>query len=133
MVVADIPKTCFVCHRGKYEFLRMPFGIRNAPAVFQALMMKLLTDCKTFSSPYMDDVVIYSNSWAEHKVHVREVLGRLRNVGLTINPAKCCWGGTHMKFLGHMVGDGCMAIPEKIVEALARYDQTRIEVILRSH
>ena len=92
VVVADIPKTCFVCHHGKFEFLRMPFGVRNTPAVFQALMMRILTDCKTFSSPYMDDVIIYSNSWAEHKVHVREVLGRLKKAGLTANPAKCCWG-----------------------------------------
>ena len=71
----------------------MPFGVRNAPAVFQALMTRILTDCKTFSSPYMDDVIIYSNSWAEHKVHVREVLGRLKKAGMTANPAKCCWGG----------------------------------------
>ena len=78
MVVADIPKTCFVCHRGKFEFVRMPFGVRNAPAVFQALMTKLLSDCKSFSSPYMDDVVIYSGSWAEHKVHIREVLIKLK-------------------------------------------------------
>ena len=93
MVVADIPKTCFVCHCGKFEFLRMTFGVRNAPAVFQALMMKLLTDCKNFSSPYMDDVIIYSDSWAEHKMHVREVLSRLRNAGLMANPAKyCSWG-----------------------------------------
>ena len=89
MVVADIPKTCFVCHRGKYEFLRMPFGVRNAPTVFQALMTKLLSECKSFCSPYMDDVVIYSSSWEEHKVHVREVLRKLKGAGLTVNPTKC--------------------------------------------
>ena len=58
MVVADIPKTCFICHRGKYEFLRMPFGVRNAPATFQALMTKLLSECNSFFSPYMDDIVV---------------------------------------------------------------------------
>ena len=132
MVVANIPKTCFVCHRGKYEFLRMPFGVRNTPVVFQALMTKLLTDCKTFSSPYMDDIAIYSDSWAEHKMHVREVLGRLRDAGLTVNPTKCCWGGTYIEFLGHTVGDGCMAIPEKRVEALARYTRPTTKRGLRS-
>ena len=61
MVVADIPKTCFVYHRGEYEFLRMPFGVKNVPAVFQALMTKFLSECKSFCSPYMDDVIIYSS------------------------------------------------------------------------
>ena len=37
----DVPKTAFICHQGKFEFLRMPFGVRNAPAVFQELMQKL--------------------------------------------------------------------------------------------
>ena len=37
MVIADIPKTCFVCDRGKYEFVRMPVGVRNAPVLFQEL------------------------------------------------------------------------------------------------
>ena len=132
MVIADIPKTCFVCHRGKYEFLRMPFGVRNAPAVFQALMTKLLSDCKSFCSPYMDDVVIYCSTWEDHKKHVREVLKRLKGAGLTANPAKCNWGGTTMEFLGHRVGNGCMSIPEKRVEALAKYTRLTTKRGLRS-
>ena len=125
MVVANIPKTCFVCHRGKYEFLRMPCSVRNAPAVFQALMTKLLSEWKSFCSPYMDDVVIYSSSWEEHRVHVREVLRKLKGAGLTVNPAKCSWGGTTMEFLGHLVVNGNMNIPGKRVKALASYNQAR--------
>ena len=49
MVVADIPKTCFICHHGKFEFLRMPFGVRNAPMVFQALMPRILTDSQALT------------------------------------------------------------------------------------
>ena len=121
MVASDIPKTCFVCHRGKFEFLRMLFGVRNAPAVFQALMTKILTDCKAFASPYMDNIIIYSETWTDHKRHVREVLDKLKQAELTANPNKCCWGGITMEFLGHTVGNGCMTIPEKRVEALRRY------------
>ena len=132
MVESDIDKTCFVCHRGKFEFLRMPFGVRNAPAVFQALMTKILNDCKSFASPYMDDIIIYSDIWEHHKGHVRQVLDRLKQAGLTVNPNKCHWGGTTMEFLGHRVGNGCMTIPDRRVEALRQYTRPTTKKGLRS-
>ena len=48
---SDIPKTAFICHRRKFEFLRMPFGVKNAPAVFQALMRALLNNHKSLVRP----------------------------------------------------------------------------------
>ena len=128
----DIEKTAFVCHQGKFEFLRMPFGVRNAPAVFQELMHKLFRGCKSFCSPYMDDLIIYSSSWADHVGHVRQVLSCLREAGLTANPAKCHWGGTRMEFLGHLVGEGTMSIPQHRVEALAAYTKPCTKKGLRS-
>jgi len=62
----DIGKTAFVCHRGRFEFTRMPFGVMNAPAVFQELMQEVLKEDVGFCTPYMDDVVVYSESWTEH-------------------------------------------------------------------
>ena len=56
---------------------------------------------------------------------MREVLRKLKGAGLTVNPAKCSWGGTTMDFLGHLVGNGNMTIPRKRVEALAGYHQAR--------
>ena len=94
-----IEKTSFVCHRGKFEFVRMPFGVRNAPAVFQALMTRLLSDCKNVCSRYMDDIFIFSRDWQEHRIHVRQVLQKLKEAGLMANPANCHWGGTKMEFL----------------------------------
>ena len=89
MTPSDIEKTCFVCHRVKHEFTRMPFDIRNAPSVFQELMTKLLSEFKDYSSSYMDDVVIFSENWQDHKRHVRELLSRLKGAGRTVNPDKC--------------------------------------------
>ena len=77
----DVPKTAFICNQGKFEFLRMPFGVHNAPAVFQELMQKLFRDCKAFCLPYMDYLIIYSDSWEAHVAHVREVLKCLRVAG----------------------------------------------------
>ena len=132
MAPGDIERISFMCHRGKFEFLRMPFGVRNTPAVFQALMTRLFAKCKEFCSPYMDDLVIFSDNWAEHRKHVRAVLQCLREAGLTANPAKCHWGGTRMEFLGHLVGEGTTTIPDCRVKALASYSKLVTKKGLRS-
>ena len=119
----DIPKTDFTCHKGRFEFLRMPFGVKNAPAVFQELMQGIFRDDSQYCSPYMDDIIIYSACWEDHITHVREVLTKLREAGLTANPAKCEWGGNKMEFLGHLVGEGTMSVPEHRVVALAQYSK----------
>ena len=84
----DVPKTAFICHRGKYEFLRMPFGVKNAPAVFQELMQSLLNPYTIFITAYMDDVVIFSDNLTDHLDHIGTVLRTLRQAGLTANPKK---------------------------------------------
>ena len=95
-------------------------------------MTKLLSECKDYSSPYMDDVVIFSENWQNHKRHVREVLSRLKGAGLRVNPDKCHWGGTQMEFLGHLVGKGSMCIPSQRVEALKQYTRPTTKKGLRS-
>ena len=112
MALTDIPKTTFTCHKGRFKFLRMPFGVRNAPAVFQELMQMIFRDESLYCRPYMDDLIIFSFSWSDHITHVRKVLTKFREAGLTANPAKCRWGGSKMEFLGHLVGEGTMAVPE---------------------
>ena len=128
----DIPKTCFICHRGRFQFTRMPFGVRNAPAVFQELMQGVLHDTTGFATAYMDDVIIYSNSWDDHLAHIRAVLDRLRTENLTVNPSKCVWGGTSMTFLGHEVGAGRMSLPAHRVEALSNYRKPTTKKGLRA-
>jgi len=127
-----IPKTAFVCHKGHYEFLRMPFGLKNAPAVFQKLMSSVLTPCSGFAIPYIDDIIIFSECWEDHVGHVREVLGRLREAGLTASPKKCTWGGRVVQFLGHSVGEGKMSIPESRVMAIRQYVKPRSKRGLRT-
>ena len=128
----DIPKTAFTCHKGRFEFLRMPFGVKNAPAVFQELMQGLFSEDASFCSPYMDDLIIFSGCWEDHVKHVRQVLSKLRTAGLTANPAKCRWGGTRMEFLGHLVGEGTMSVPQHRVEALAGYTRPTTKKGLRA-
>ena len=126
------PKTAFTCHRGAFQFTRMPFGVKNAPACFQSLMPTVLADLGEFSAPYMDDVVIYSSTWEDHITHIGRVLSMLQQAGLMVNPKKCCWGGRAVEFLGHFIGEGTMAIPQHRTTALAEYTRPNTKRGLRA-
>ena len=132
MKESDVPKTAFICHRGKYEFLRMLFGVKNTPAVFQELMQSLLNPYITFSTAYMDDVVIFNDNWTDHLDHIDTVLRTLRQAGLTANPKKCRWGGHSIEFLGHQVGGGRMSMPHHRAQALSRYTRPLTKKGLRA-
>ena len=71
----DQEKTTFTCHAGSYRFLRMPFGLRNAPATFQRAMDIILSGVRWKSCiVYLDDVIIFSKNDDEHLTHLEEVL-----------------------------------------------------------
>ena len=125
-------KTAFTCHRGAFQFTRMPFGVKNAPACFQALMQKVLVGLDDFATAYMDDVVIFSSTWEDHVVHIGRVLSAIGQAGLTVNPKKCCWGGSAVEFLGHFVGKGVMSIPAHRTSALEHYTRPRTKKGLRA-
>ena len=126
------PKTAFTCHRGAFQFTRMPFGVKNAPACFQNLMQKVLAGVEAFATAYMDDVVIFSSSWEDHVIHINSVLSLIGGAGLTVNPKKCCWGGRAVEFLGHFIGEGNMTIPEHRTTALANYTRPTTKRGLRA-
>ena len=105
----DIPKTAFCTPWEKFEFVVMPFGLRNGPAVFQRLMDSILHKEKEICQVYIDDIAIFSETWQEHCLHIERVLSRLREAGLTVNVSKCQWGQTSCEFLGHVIGNGLVS------------------------
>ena len=128
----EIHKTAFVCHRGKFVFTRMPFGVKNAPAIFHTLMEEVLQDLGGFVRAYMDDLIIFSKSRQEHQNHIKRVLQALQTAGLTANPSKCQWGGKQLLFLGHIVGQGGVAIPEARAAAIANFEKPSTKRGLRA-
>ena len=119
----DMEKTAFCTPWGKFQFTRMPFGLRNGPAVFQRLMDNLLHDDLDFSRVYIDDIVVFSTTWDQHCKHLGMVLERLKRAGLTANVTKCQWGQVRCEFLGHMVGEGKVSPAECKILALKDYQQ----------
>ena len=125
-------KTAFVSPFGKFEFTRMPFGLKNAPATFQRLMEVVLRDCYHCSAPYIDDIVVFSSSGAEHVEHLRLVLEKMRKFGLTLKESKCQFGRKKLEYLGHVIGGGEVAVPAHRAAAMAVYIQPRTKKQLRS-
>jgi Reverse transcriptase (RNA-dependent DNA polymerase) len=86
----DREKTTFTSHEGLYWFLRMPFGLRNAPATFQSFVDITLSGLTWKSClVYLDDIIVFSKTPAEHTAHLDAVLHRLYRAGLTLNLNKC--------------------------------------------
>ena len=80
---ADRDKTTFCSHAGTYRFIRMPFGLRNAPATFQRAIEIILSGLKWKTClVYLDDIIVYSTSREAHLQHLDEVLSTLEKAGL---------------------------------------------------
>ena len=99
---ADIPKTAIITPFGLWEFVVMPFGLRNAGNTFQRMMDRVGAGLD-FAFIYLDDILIASSTMEEHHVHLQQVFERLSEFGLVINPAKCAFGRSSIEFLGHAV------------------------------
>ena len=95
-------KTSFRCRHGQYEYLVMPFGLKNAPSVFQQFMDTILHDfLDKFALAYEDDILIYSENIEDHIIHVRKVLQTLLNNHLYLKLEKCEFHKSSVNFLGY--------------------------------
>ena len=95
---------------GVYEFLRMPYGLCNAPASFQRLMQNCLGELNlTYTLVYLDDVIVYSKTEEDHLRQLQAVFERFHEHGLKLKPSKCSFLCKQITFLGHEVSaDGMM-------------------------
>ncbi|GBM95588.1 Transposon Tf2-9 polyprotein, partial [Araneus ventricosus] len=101
---ADQEKTAFICPFGTYKFLRMPFGLRNAPATFQRLIDKFRSGLKdVFALSYLDDIIVLSENFDKHLSDLRQVFERLSLFKLTANRNKCNFACNRVKYLGHYI------------------------------
>src|SRR6201992_1154312 len=109
-------KTAFRTRYGLFESLVMPFGLTDAPATFQRYINDTLRPyLDNFCTAYLDDVLVYSDTLEEHKIHVRTVLEALQKAGLNLKPEKCEFYQESVKYLGVIISrDGVKMDPSKI-------------------
>jgi transposase InsO family protein len=104
MAEESVPKTGFVTPDGHYEYVRMPFGLVNAPAVFQRAIIKVLGPLRfNVAMAYMDDVLIPSKDIDEGLSFLKQVLNVFRESNLTIKLTKCLFFQQKLEYLGHEI------------------------------
>ena len=127
---SDIPKTAVVTPFGLYEFVRMPFGLRNAAQTFQRFIDQVLRGLSC-SYAYLDDILIASQSPEEHQAHLCQVFTGLQDHGIQLNPDKCVLGAPSLEFLGHFVDKHGIRPLEVKVEAICDFPQPTTQRELR--
>ena len=114
MATEDIPKTAVITLFGLFEFLRMPFGLKNSAQAFQRLMDSVFRDLP-FTFVYLDDILVASPDAKTHSEHLHSVFSRLCQAGLALNSEKCILGVPEVTFLGNRVSSaGLVPVPAKL-------------------
>ena len=113
------PKTGFACFKGCYHFNRVPFGVLNGTAYFNKAINIALGDAiENYAMAYIDDIIIYSNTWQEHMVHLQNVFKKLEAANLKLKKGKCTFASPKISFLGHVITENKLSIEEDKIKAI---------------
>ncbi|GJQ87669.1 hypothetical protein Trydic_g7802 [Trypoxylus dichotomus] len=129
----NISKTALSTELGHYEFARMPFGLKNAPATFQRVMNHILRGLTHDTCHvYLDDIVVYSTSLQEHIDKRSSVFDRLRRANLKVSLDKCEFLRKEVAYLGHVITlNGIKPNPDK-TSAIKRFPMPKTQTEIKS-
>jgi hypothetical protein len=126
--------TAFITFMGVYEWKRVPFGLKGAPAYFQHMMATVVLAGLIYIilEVYLDDILIYATSESQFLDRLRLVFASLRKHKLTVNPDKCKFGLSQIEYVGHVIdGNGLSFSPTKI-EKIINFRKPKIAKELKS-
>ena len=118
----SIAKTCTIFPWGAYEWLVLPYGLKNAPSEFSRIMFLILGDLP-FVEIYIDDIIIHSRTAELHFQHLSEVFRKLKEVNFKLNPKKCYFAKSEINLLGHTVSSKGIQMDKTKVEAVAKFQR----------
>ena len=112
--------TAFIVPWGQYEWAeRTPFGLHGAGFSFQRMMYAVLGESNfTEALCYLDDVLVWGETWEQHQRRLRSVLEKIRAAGLALSPQKCQFGKKTVEYLGAVISNGRISISEARVQQL---------------
>ena len=103
----------------------MPFGLCAEPATFQLVMDQVIRGMHRFASAYLDDLIVFSSTWKDPLTHLRAVLIRLQDLGLTTKSSICQFGMTECTYLGNVVGNGVVKPEKGKLRAIDQFSQPK--------
>ncbi|MBW0489060.1 hypothetical protein O181_028775 [Austropuccinia psidii MF-1] len=111
-----------ICHMGIYEYTRMPFGIKNAPAHFQRMMDTIFQEeiLEGWMVVYINYIIIYSETWEDHVQYIDRVISKCKPINLKLSLQKCNFGQQELLALGHKVSGLSLAIDQNEVAAVLK-------------
>ena len=111
----DEKKTAFVTADGKYQWNVVPFSLATTVSTFQHLMSTVLTGLNNFTFTYLDNVLVFSETYKDHLHHLNIVFEKLQKAGHKIKLSKCQLFKSHLHYLGHRISaNGLEPLPEKL-------------------
>lgn len=132
VIPSDTHKTAFRICDGHYEFLVLPFGLTNAPSIFQSAMNDLLRPyLRQFVLVFFDDILIYSPTFADHLIPLKLIMNLLVTNKFFAKFSKCEFAVSTVHYLGHIISDGVLTPDPEKIKAIVNWSQPRSLSALR--
>lgn len=124
----SIEKTAFVTASGQYEFIVMPFGLKNAPSTFQRIIRNVLRQyIGKGVENYLDDIIVHTQTVAAHQLLLRAVLRTLHDANLRLRFGKCKFFAREVEWLGHTISYRSIRPVPKTIKAVIEFPQPRTQ------
>nr|AKA45798.1 polyprotein [Taro bacilliform CH virus] len=122
----SIEWTAFWVPQGLYEWLAMPFGLKNAPAVFQRKMDNCFKGTENFIAVYIDDILVFSETEREYARHLEIMLEICKKNGLILSNSKMKIAVSTIDFLGATIGNRKIKLQEHTIKKIADYPEKEL-------
>ncbi|UYV70416.1 hypothetical protein LAZ67_7002937 [Cordylochernes scorpioides] len=122
----SVEKTAFITNDGHYEFLVMPFGLKNAPSTFQRINQHIIGNLLWNGvCNYQDDILIYSSTFKDHIELMKKIFDKLKENNIKLKLKKCSFAKQEIRYLGHIIGHNKIKPDPEKTKAINEFPQPK--------